>query len=104
MEFVIIEKNDIEIIRSHFAGNSLLKFLNNSNYLELFISKNDIIKINFNENIYYLNFKEFYEIYSYGIKTLYTTTFESEYYFFFIDIIQFYNLHFIKSIFIYKKT
>lgn len=104
MEFIIIEKNDKEIIRSRITGSSLLKWLNYYNHLDLFIDKSDNIKINFNNDIFYLNFNELYEIYEFDLRTLYTTTFESKEYFFFIDIVKYYKLHFIKSVYIIKKT
>jgi hypothetical protein len=92
------------MIRSSFESTKLINWLKIYNHLDLHVSKNDNIKINFNNKIFHLNFNELYEIYEYDIKTLYTTTFESDDYFFFIDIVKFYNISFIKGIFIYKKN
>lgn len=103
MGIIIIEKNNNEIIRSSFNDTKLINWLNLYNHLDLHITKFDNIKIIFNNNTFHLNFNELYEIYEYDIKTLYTTTFESDDYFFFIDIVKFYNIHFIKGVFIYKK-
>ena len=103
MRIIIIEKNNNEIIRSLFNDTKLINWLKLYNHLDLHITKFDSIKIIFNNNTFHFNFNELYEIYEYDIKTLYTTTFESDDYFFFIDIVKFYNIHFIKGVFIYKK-
>ena len=104
MGIIIIEKNNNEIIRSSFESTKIINWLNIYNHLDLHVSKNDKITINFNNNIFHLNFNELYEIYEYDIKTLYTTTFESNDYFFFIDIVKFYNILFIKGVFVYQKN
>ena len=103
MGIIIIEKNDNEVIRSSYNDTKLINWLKTYNHLDLHITKLDNIKIIFNNNTFHLNFNELYELYEYDIKTLYTTTFESDDYFFFIDIVKFYNVHFIKGVFIYKK-
>ena len=103
MGIIIIEKNDNEVIRSSYNDTKLINWLKTYNHLDLHITKFDNIKIIFNNNTFHLNFNELYELYEYDIKTLYTTTFESDDYFFFIDIVKFYNIHFIKGVFIYKK-
>ena len=103
MGFIIIKKNNNDIIRSLFNETKIINWLKIYNHLDLHVSKNDKITINFNNNIFHLNFDELYEIYEYDIKTLYTTTFESDEYYFFIDIVKFYNIHFIKGVFIYNK-
>jgi hypothetical protein len=103
MGIIIIEKNGNEVIRSSYNDTKLINLLKKYNHLDLHITKLDNIKIIFNNNTFDLNFNELYEIYEYDIKTLYTTTFESDDYFFFIDIVKFYNIHFIKGVFIYKK-
>ena len=103
MGIIIIEKNNNQIIRSLFNDTKIINWLNLYNHLDLNITKSDNVKIIFNNNTFHLNFNELYEIYEYGIKTLYTSTFESDDYFFFIDIVKFYNINFIKGVFIYKK-
>jgi len=103
MGIIIIKKNNNEIIRSSFNETKIINWLKLYNHLDLHVNKTDIIKIIFNNSTFILDFNELYEIYEYNIKTLYTTTFESDEYYFFIDIVKFYNIHFIKGVFIYKK-
>lgn len=103
MGIIIIKKNNNEIIRSSFNETKIINWLKLYNHLDLHVNKTDIIKIIFNNSTFILDFNELYEIYEYNIKTLYTTTFESDKYYFFIDIVKFYNIHFIKGVFIYNK-
>ncbi len=103
MESISIIINNEEITKSSFVDTKRFIYLNDSNHLDLFIKPSDSIILKNNNKKFKLKFTDFYEIYSYKIKTLHMITFEGENYFIFVDIIQYYNSHFIKSIYAIKK-
>ena len=101
MGIIIIEKNNNEIIRSYFNDTKLINWLKLYNHLDLHINKFDNIKIIFNNNTFHFNFNELYEIYEYDIKH-YIQLHLNQMNIFFIDIVKFYNIHFM--CFIYKRS
>jgi len=104
MDFITIINKNTEVYKVCIFDTKFLKILNDDNYLDLLVLNNDDIKIYFNDRQLELNKNELYEIYSYGIKTLFTLTFEEINYFIFLDIVRFYKLYFIKGFYIHKKN
>jgi len=103
MDFITIININTEVYKVCIYNTKILNILNNNNYLDLVVL-DDNIKIYFNDKQLEINKNELYEIYSYGIKTLFTLTFEEINYFIFIDIVRFYKLYFIKGFYIHKKN
>ena len=103
MDFITIININTEVYKVCIYNTKILNILNNNNYLDLVVL-DDNIKIYFNDKQLEINKNELYEIYSYGIKTLFTLTFEEINYFIFIDIVIFYKLYFIKGFYIHKKN
>jgi len=103
MESISIIINNKKIQESYFTDTSLFNYLNDFNYLDLHISPYDDVQIKFNNTKFVLDYNQFYEMYSYGYRKLYTITYEVKKYFIFVDIIQYYKNCFIKAIYVFKK-
>ena len=104
MESISIIINNKKIQESYFTDTSLFNYLNDFNYLDLHISPYDDVTIKFNNTKFILDYSQFYEMYSYGYKKLYTITYEVKKYFIFVDIIQYYKICFIKAIYVFKPS
>ena len=67
------------------------------------LSQINNIRIYFNTNELIFDKKNLYEIYTYGLKTLFSLYFEEDRFHIFTDIIRFYNIYYLKGFYFQKK-
>lgn len=103
MDFISIKSNNIDIFKVYIENSIIFNVLNDNNYDNLVLSRINDIRIYFNNNELTVDKQNLYEIYTYGIKTLFTLYFEEDRYHIFIDIIRFYNIYYLKGFYFQKK-